>query len=216
MPLTTIQFIAAAIIPVLFAITLHEVAHGYVANYFGDSSAKMLGRLSLNPIKHIDVVGTIIVPAILLALGGFVFGWAKSVPVNPRNLKHARYNMMAVAAAGPLMNGVMALFWAAVLKITVQFFSDQTMCFAFIQSMSMIGVQINVVLMILNFLPIPPLDGSKIIMGLLPDPVAYKFSLLESYGFLLILILLYFGILSAMLNPLISFFMSGLSWLFHL
>ncbi len=216
MPLTTIQFIAAAIIPVLFAITLHEVAHGYVANYFGDSSAKMLGRLSLNPIKHIDVVGTIIVPAILLALGGFVFGWAKSVPVNPRNLKHARYNMMAVAAAGPLMNGVMALFWAAVLKITVQFFSDQTMCFAFIQSMSMIGVQINVVLMILNFLPIPPLDGSKIIMGLLPGPVAYKFSLLESYGFLLILVLLYFGILSAMLNPLISFFMSGLSWLFHL
>lgn len=216
MPLTTIQYIAAAIIPILLAITLHEVAHGYVANYFGDSTAKMLGRLTLNPIKHIDIFGTIIVPAILLALGGVLFGWAKPVPVNPRNLKNPRYNMVVVAAAGPLMNGLMAILWAAILKISLVFFANQTMVFEFLKAMAMIGIQMNLILMLVNLVPIPPLDGSKVVMGLLPGPMAYKFSRLEPYGFLIILVLLYFGILSAILVPILTILINGLGALFHL
>lgn len=213
MPLTTVQYIVAAIIPVLFAITVHEVAHGYVANYFGDSSAKMLGRLTLNPLKHIDLVGTIIVPIILLILGGVIFGWAKAVPVNPRNMKNPRYEMMAVAAAGPLSNGVMALIWAIFLKISMLFFVDQALVFSFFKTMAMIGIQINLVLMVLNLVPIPPLDGSKVLMGLLPGPTAYKFSLLEPYGFLIILGLLYFGILNAMLDPILSILFNAVTTL---
>jgi Zn-dependent protease len=216
MPLTTIQYITVAIIPVLFAITLHEVMHGVVANYCGDSSAKMLGRLTLNPLKHIDLVGTILVPAILLALGGFIFGWAKPVPVNPRNLKNPRYGMMWVAAAGPCANGVMAIVWAAVLKLSVLFLANQAFIFVFIKAMATIGIQINLILMVLNLIPIPPLDGSKVLMGLLPGPVAYKFSLLEPYGFFLVLALVYFGILGAILAPILNLLFQAISALFGL
>lgn len=214
MPLSTIQYIAAAIIPVLFAITVHEVAHGYVANRFGDPSAKMLGRLTLNPIKHIDIVGTILVPALLLTFGGFLFGWAKPVPVNPQAMKNPRTHMIWVAAAGPAANGMMALFWAAILKMTIVFFATQPQIFIPIKTMAAIGIQINLVLMVLNLVPIPPLDGSKILMGVLPGPAAYKLSLLEPYGFFIVLALLYFGILSAILEPILTILFQMISGLF--
>ncbi len=214
MALSTIQYIAAAIIPVLFAITLHEVAHGFIANRFGDPSAKMLGRLTLNPLKHIDLVGTIIVPVLLLAVGGFIFGWAKPVPVNSRNLKNPRYGMMWVAAAGPAANGIMALCWAAILKLSVLFFMVQPLVFMPIKTMSEIGIQINLILLVLNLVPIPPLDGSKILMGLLPGPMAYRFSLLEPYGFFIVLALLYFGILSAVLEPVLNVLFRAIGGLF--
>lgn len=215
MPLTTVQYITAAIIPILLAITLHEVAHGYVANYFGDPSAKMLGRLTLNPLKHIDLFGTIIVPAILLALGGFLFGWAKPIPVNPRNLKNPRYTMIWIAAAGPLMNGILAILWAVVLKSSFSFLSTQEVVFTFLKAMALIGVQMNLILMVINLVPIPPLDGSKILMGLLPGPLAYKLSLLEPYGFFIILGLLYFGVLSAILDPILSALLESLGKVFN-
>lgn len=214
MPLTTIQYVTAAIIPVLLAITLHEVAHGYVAHCFGDASAKMLGRLTLNPLKHIDIIGTVIIPVILLALSGFVFGWAKPVPINPRNLKNPRYNMMAVAAAGPLANGAMALMWAVILKCSFLFLANEAMIFVFLKSMAVIGIRINLVLMVLNLVPIPPLDGSKIIMGLLPGSIAYKFSLLEPYGFLIILALLYLGVLNIVMGPILAMLTNGISIVF--
>ncbi|MBP9725903.1 MAG: site-2 protease family protein [Gammaproteobacteria bacterium] len=214
MALSTIQYIAAAIIPVLFAITLHEVAHGFVANRLGDPSAKMLGRLTLNPLKHIDLVGTIIVPALLLAVGGFVFGWAKPVPVNSRNLKNPSHDMIWVAAAGPAANGVMALCWAAILKISILFFVEQPLVFVPIKTMAQIGIQINLILLALNLVPIPPLDGSKILMGLLPGPMAYRLSLLEPYGFFIVLALLYFGILGAVLEPVLNLLFRVISGLF--
>lgn len=214
MPLSTVQYVAAAIIPILFAITLHEVAHGYVANRFGDPTAKMLGRLSLNPLKHIDLVGTIIVPVILLMLGGFLFGWAKPVPVSSRNFKNPRVDMIWVAAAGPAANGVMALLWAAILKISILFFATQPQIFNLIKTMAAIGIQINLILMILNLVPIPPLDGSKILMGVIPGPAAYKLSLLEPYGFFIVLALLYFGVLSAILEPILNVLLKAMSGLF--
>lgn len=214
MPLSTIQYIAAAIIPVLFAITLHEVAHGYVANRFGDPSAKILGRLTLNPLKHIDLVGTIIVPALLLAFGGFIFGWAKPVPVNARNMKNPRHDMIWVAAAGPASNGIMALLWAVILKICIVFFISQPQIFVPIKTMAAIGIQINLVLMVLNLIPIPPLDGSKVLMGVIPGPAANKLSLLEPYGFFIVLALLYFGILSAILEPVLNVLFQAISGLF--
>lgn len=214
MPLTTIQYITAAIIPVLFAITVHEVAHGYVANRFGDPSAKILGRLTLNPLKHIDLVGTIFVPALLLTFGGIIFGWAKPVPVNAQNMRNPRVNMIWVAAAGPLSNGVMALCWAVVLKLCILFLINQPQLFIPIKTMAQIGVQINLILMILNFIPIPPLDGSKILMGILSGPAAYKLSLLEPYGFLILLALLYFGILDALLGPVLAILFQIISAIF--
>jgi len=214
MPLTTIQYIAAAIIPVLFAITVHEVAHGFVANRFGDPSAKILGRLTLNPLKHIDLVGTILVPALLLALGGFIFGWAKPVPVNSRNMKNPRYDMIWVAAAGPVSNGIMALLWAAILKLALMFLITQPQFFVPIKTMAGIGIQINLILMVLNLVPIPPLDGSKILMGLLPGPAAYRLSLLEPYGFFIILALMYFGVLSVVLEPVLNLLFHAIIGLF--
>lgn len=214
MPLSTIQYIAAAIIPVLFAITLHEVAHGFVANRFGDPTAKMLGRLTLNPLKHLDLVGTIIVPALLLAFGGFIFGWAKPVPVNAGNMKNPRYDMIWVAAAGPAANGVMALCWAVILKLSILLLVGQPQIFVALKTMAQIGIQINLILMVLNLIPIPPLDGSKILMGVVPGPMAYRLSLLEPYGFFIVLALLYFGVLGAILAPILNILFQVISRLF--
>lgn len=213
MPLSTIQYVAAAIIPVLFAITLHEVAHGFVANRCGDSSAKMLGRLTINPLKHIDLVGTIIVPSLLLTFGGFLFGWAKPVPVNPKNFKHPR-DMIWVAIAGPIANSLMAFAWAGILKLSMIFLSAQDFIFIPIKTMSIIGIQINLILMVLNLIPIPPLDGSKVLMEMLPGPVAYKYSLLEPYGFFIILALVYFGILNTILDPILNVLFYAITGLF--
>ena len=188
-----IYMLAVNAIPLLTAITLHEAAHGYAARVFGDRTAEMLGRISLNPIKHIDWVGTVLVPALTLAVGGFFFGWAKPVPVNANNLRNPKRDMIWVAAAGPASNLVMAIGWAMLLK-----FNDVPA----IDAISRAGIAWNVGLMVLNLLPILPLDGGRILAGLLPGPLSYKYSRLEPYGMFIVLGLALAGVLSVILSPL--------------
>jgi Zn-dependent protease len=185
-------------IPVIFAITVHEVAHGWVASKLGDNTAKMLGRLTLNPIKHIDLFGTIILPVMLLLFSGFVFGWAKPVPVNWRNLRHPRRDMAIVAAAGPLANLAMALIWCMLGYLAS---GGSGAVSAILLDMSRAGVMINAVLMILNILPLQPLDGSRVVSSLLPPPLAARYDRIEPYGFWILLALLATGILSAIMMP---------------
>jgi len=204
--LSLFEKIAVSAIPVLFAITLHEVAHGWVANLLGDSTAKMLGRLTLNPLKHIDLVGTIIVPAILLYMGGFVFGWAKPVPINWRNLKHPYRDMALVSAAGPLSNFLMACFWALFYHVAAALeHSSYTLA---LLTMSQIGVLVNCILMVLNLIPIPPLDGSRVLSALLPKSMAYYYNRLEPFGFVILMLLFYVGILSTLMDPFVYYFMN--------
>ncbi|MFA7096886.1 MAG: site-2 protease family protein [Gammaproteobacteria bacterium] len=198
--LTLIQRIAIWTLPILFAITVHEVAHGWMARRLGDPTAMMLGRLTLNPIKHIDPIGTILVPGLLLLFGGFIFGWAKPVPVTWENLKHPKRDMAMVAAAGPLANLVMAFLWAIVAKLG--FMLGNSFAWAALPMIYMggAGIAINVVLMVLNLLPIPPLDGGRVLGGLLPGPWAWQLSRLEPYGFLILLVLLMTGLLGNLLH----------------
>ncbi len=200
--LTLIQTIAIWAFPLLFAITVHEVAHGWMARRLGDPTAMMLGRLTLNPIKHIDPVGTLLVPGILLVLGtGFVFGWAKPVPVNQRNLRNPNRDMMLVSAAGPLSNLLMALLWGLVAKVGVSLAGAIPMLGLPLVYMGGAGILINLVLMVLNLLPIPPLDGSRIVSGLLPPGLADQYNRLESVGFIILLVLLATGTLGAIIGP---------------
>lgn len=200
MELTLIQKIAVYAIPVIFAITVHEAAHGYAARFFGDMTADRAGRISLNPLKHIDPLGTILLPALTLMIGGILFGWAKPVPVDFSRLRHPKRDMLWVAAAGPASNLVMALFWAFVMQFSVNAPGDYSTPMAL---MGQAGVMINVVLMVLNLLPLPPLDGGRIAVSLLPNHLAFKFAQIERYGFVILIILLMTGILSAIMQPLI-------------
>ncbi len=199
--LTLLQKIAIWVLPVLFAITVHEVAHGWVANKLGDPTAKMLGRLTLNPIKHIDPIGTIIVPALLLWIGGFVFGWAKPVPVTWNNLKHPKRDMILVAAAGPMANLIMALIWAGVMKIGTVIAPSTAWLGIPLAYMGQAGIIINLVLMIVNLIPIPPLDGGRVVSGLLPGRLAYYYDRVEPFGFLIIVLLLATGLLKYIISP---------------
>ncbi|MFH7325231.1 site-2 protease family protein [Desulfurivibrio sp. C05AmB] len=199
--LTLIQKIAVWALPLLFAITVHEVAHGWMARRLGDPTAMRLGRLTLNPIKHIDPVGTILVPGILLMLGGFIFGWAKPVPVNWHNLRDPRRDMMLVSAAGPLANLGMALLWGMVLKIGLILGGTAPLVGQPLIYMGGAGVFINLILMVLNLLPIPPLDGSRIVTGLLPPPLAAQYNRLENVGFIILIALLATGVLGSILGP---------------
>ena len=193
-------------VPVVLAITLHEAAHGYVAKLFGDRTAEMLGRVTLNPVKHVDPVGTILVPGILLLTaklaGGvpFIFGWAKPVPVNAANLRHPRRDMIWVAIAGPGSNFVQALLWAVVLVLSV---SGGALSSAGLSEMARIGVNVNLVLMALNILPIPPLDGGRVLAGVLPQRAAAVLSRIEPFGLFVILGLLVAGLLDNLMRPLI-------------
>ncbi len=199
-----IQTLAIAALPVIFAITLHEAAHGYAARHFGDPTAWMQGRISLNPLRHIDLFGTILIPiAILLFSGGtFLFGYAKPVPVDFSRLKKPKQDMFWVAAAGPGANLFMALCWAAMLKLAWLLpSSEYTLP---LSEMSKIGIMINCVLMVLNLLPLPPLDGGRIAVSLLPHALAWKFARIERWGFPILLVLLFTGILGAVMNPLVS------------
>ncbi len=206
-------------IPLLFAITIHEVAHGWVASKLGDKTALMMGRLTLNPLKHIDPIGTIVVPVSMLiitsSLSGspFIFGWARPVPVNFNNLKKPRRDMAFVAAAGPLTNLLMAIIWAAIAKLSAFL---PAFASPFLQSMSMFGIQINCVLMILNLFPIPPLDGSRVVSSLLPIKLSLAYDRLEPFGFWILIFLLFSGLLSPLLGPPIIGLITLLSNLFGL
>ncbi len=203
--MNVIQTISIWAIPVLFAITLHEVAHGRVAKYFGDRTAESLGRLSLNPLRHIDPIGTILVPVVLIVLTGFGFGWAKPVPVNFNNLKNPKRDMVWVAAAGPLANLLMALFWAAVMKSGLMIAGQSEWIAVPLILMGKAGIIINLILMLLNLLPIPPLDGGRILSGLSPTQFSYALARVEPFGMFIIFGLLAMGVLSLVLNPPLNF-----------
>lgn len=198
--LTLIQRIVVWILPVIFAITVHEVAHGWVAKKYGDNTAASLGRLTLNPLKHIDLVGTIILPGLLLITGtGFIFGWAKPVPVDSRYFKNPRQDMAIVALAGPASNLLMAIGWALIARLGVAVgLGNEAIAMPLIYS-GIAGISINLILMLLNLLPIPPLDGSRILSGMLPSYWAWQFNKLERFGFIILLGMLYFNVLSVIL-----------------
>ena len=181
--------------PVLLAVTLHEVAHGWVARELGDDTAEALGRLSFNPLKHVDPVGTVLVPGLLYVLAGIVFGWAKPVPVNWDKLRNPRRDMALVALAGPLANVVMLLVWAAVAKFGLSYGQD------YFVATGLAGIMINAVLIALNLLPVPPLDGSRVVSALLPAEMALQYGRIEPYGLIILLVLIGSGALSRLMEP---------------
>ena len=206
MEFNLVQTIAIYALPVIFAITLHEAAHGYVARHFGDLTAWRLGRISLNPVRHIDLVGTIVVPLVILVTSklvgaGILFGWAKPVPVNFHALRRPKRDMLWVAAAGPAANLLMAMGWAMVLKLAIMVPPN-----AFTQPASLMaqaGVSVNIVLMVLNLLPILPLDGGRIAFSLLPERLAQRYAGLERFGLPILLILIFTNVLGLILGPMV-------------
>ena len=195
-----------AVLPVLLAITVHEASHGYMARHYGDRTAEQLGRLTLNPLAHIDPIGTILVPSVMFFTTGFLFGWAKPVPVNFGRLRHPKRDMLWVAAAGPATNLAMALGWAAMFKLAqVMPVNMYTLPLA---KMSLAGIDVNLVLMALNLLPLPPLDGGRIAVSLLPLRQAIRFAQIERWGFPILLLLLFTGILGDIMWPLVAIFKS--------
>jgi Zn-dependent protease len=210
--LTTVSIAA---IPIVFAITIHEVAHGWVARYFGDRTAEAQGRLSLNPIRHIDPIGTILVPALMLWIGGFLFGWAKPVPVNPNYMRNPRGNMVWVSAAGPTVNLLMAVAWAAVMLLTRSF--DLGTTGEWIFQMAGIGIYINVLLAVFNMLPIPPLDGGQVLTNLLPaGPLSSALERIAPFGLFIVLGLIFTGILAPLIGRPIAAIMGLISSVFGL
>lgn len=198
------------VLPVLFAITVHEVAHGWIAKLFGDPTAERLGRVTLNPIKHIDPVGTVLVPAALLLLvvmagKGFLFGWAKPVPVTWENLRHPKRDMIFVAAAGPGANLLMAILWGVIAQLANLLPVSMTWLAQPLVYMGFWGILINVVLMVFNLLPLPPLDGGRVAVGVLPGRWAWQLSRLEPFGFPILLTLMITGILWVVIEPPIEF-----------
>ncbi|MGH8202982.1 MAG: site-2 protease family protein [Steroidobacteraceae bacterium] len=192
--------LSVAAIPVLFAITGHEVAHGWVAKYFGDRTAEMQGRLSFNPIRHIDPIGTVLVPALMLWLGGFLFGWAKPVPVDARNMRNPRGNMVWVSVAGPAANIAMALVWAFVMMLAQR--AELGTAGSWIVSMGAWGITMNVILAVFNMLPIPPLDGGQVLTNLLPPgPVSTALERIAPFGFFIVLALIATRMLSPLIGP---------------
>ena len=196
----TLQFISVAAIPMLFAITVHEAAHGWMAGRFGDRTAELLGRVTLNPAKHIDPVGTIIVPIMMMIMSGFVFGWAKPVPVNSRNLRNPKRDMVPVAFAGPGANLLMALFWALFFHLASIVAPALGGSARFFLQMAQIGVFFNFLLMIFNLLPILPLDGGRALRGLVPESVGRRLDALERYGLIIVVGLLVLGLLSPVIR----------------
>jgi Zn-dependent protease len=207
-----IQTVAIGAIPVLFAITLHEAAHGYVARHFGDMTAFQQGRISLNPLRHIDPVGTILLPILTLWLGGILFGWAKPVPVNFGALRRPKQDMLWVALAGPAANLFMALFWGIWIKVALM--SPESYYAEPLMEMAQLGVRINVVLMVLNLLPIPPLDGGRIAISLLPHRLAMKLASIEPYGMFILIGLAITPVLGWVLGPPIVWLVTLINFIF--
>lgn len=207
--LALIQRIAVWVIPVLFAITLHEVAHGWMARRLGDPTAMMMGRLTINPLKHIDPMGTVLVPALMLTFGGFLFGWAKPVPITWENLRQPKRDIALVAIAGPLSNLLMALFWVLVIRLGLAIGSGYEAVALYILYTGVAGVVINTILMLFNLLPLPPLDGGRVMVGILPGPLSWQLSRIEPYGLPILILLLLTGILGKLVGPVVMFAMSG-------
>ena len=190
------QTLLIYIIPLLFAITLHEAAHGWIASKLGDHTARMMGRVTLDPTKHIDPIGTIAIPLVLLlSSSGFIFGWAKPVPINFNALRNGKNGMIWVALAGPVANIVMAVCWLFVMIIAIK------MNIALLIEMGRIGILVNCVLAVFNLLPIPPLDGSRVISALLPNRLAYQYNQLEQYGLYILLGLMFLGGFNYLVRP---------------
>jgi Zn-dependent protease len=192
---------------VLFAITLHEAAHGWVANRLGDPTARNLGRITANPLKHIDPLGTIIVPLALVLMSGFIIGWAKPVPVDTRYFKQPLLDMAVVALAGPMSNFIMACMWALLLVVSPT---------GFLGAMGHAGITINLILMVLNLVPIPPLDGGRVLAGLLPRSLALEYMRIEPFGMMIILLLLFSGVLGKIIWPLVQHFQNIIALIFGL
>jgi Zn-dependent protease len=208
MDASIIQKITVYAIPLIFAITLHEAAHAYAARYFGDSTAYMLGRMTMNPIKHIDPVWTILVPIVTLLVSPFVFGAAKPVPVNFGALRNPKRDMIWVAAAGPLANLAMMVLWAIVGKVAITLGASGPIYFVALVAEA--GIFVNALLMVFNLFPLLPLDGGRILAGLLPNRMAYAFSRTEPYGMFILIGLIVTGVLGRFMWPLVDISMKSI------
>ncbi len=211
-----IQLISVAALPLIFAITLHEAAHGWVASRLGDPTARMLGRLTANPLPHIDPIGTVLVPILMLAFGGFIFGWAKPVPVNTRHFKHPRRDMALVAVAGPLSNLLMAIAWGLVWKFSAAMPESWAWAATPLQMMGRLGLFLNLILMVLNLLPLPPLDGGRVLSWLLPTRLSLALDKIEPYGVFILIGLLFLGLWQTVIGPVTNVFLKLIQQLLQL
>lgn len=199
-----IQKIIIFAIPIIFAITVHEVAHGWVASKLGDQTARLMGRLTLNPIKHMDPIGTVLLPLIMIMSIGIAFGWAKPVPVDWRNLRQPKRDMALVAVAGPAANLCMLLMWALFLMLVNQLPGIPPYARLLLIEMSTVGIVINIILIALNLLPLPPLDGSRIVAAFLSPSLALKYHKLERWGLVILIVMMFTGVLGKILRPIIN------------
>lgn len=198
-----LQKILVDALPIVFAITLHEAAHGYVARYFGDNTAYMSGRVSLNPLRHVDPIGTLLIPVISFALSDMPFGWAKPVPVNFTQLRNPKQDMFWVAAAGPAANLLMLAMWVVAAKLAPMVVQDGAVG-ALLREMGQAGLKINAIIMVLNLLPLPPLDGGRIAVSLLPRELSYRFASIEPYGMMILVLLLFSNLLQRVVGPVVN------------
>lgn len=194
--------------PIIFAITVHEVAHGWVASKLGDQTARLLGRLTLNPLKHMDPIGTVLLPIFMIVTTGIAFGWAKPVPVDWRNLRQPKRDMALVAVAGPAANLVMLIIWTLFMMLVNQLPGISPYVMLLLHEMGTVGIIINIILIALNLLPLPPLDGSRIVAAFLSPAMAVKYHQLERWGLMILIIMMFTGVLGKILHPIVSLLLS--------